>query len=116
PYVLWKTTPPKTAARINKTVADPAVTAYADPYFIDIGAYPFADIGDLVHKGYLCRQHCISRIFSHLGASDVHCNQPLMVLGKRPVKFFYLLKGVSIIRAYHDPVRPHEVLNCRAFL
>jgi hypothetical protein len=99
---------------MQKLAADAAVEADPAGDILDIGADPFAQIGDLVDEGDLGREKGIRRVFHQFGSLDIGEQHRCLAQIERPVELAHNLPGPVVVGADHHPVGAHEVLDCRA--
>ena len=115
-HVLGKARAAIPHAGKEKGVPDPRVRPDTTSHLLDVRSESLTESGDLVHKGYLGREHGVRRILRHLGAGWVHHQDPLTLTHKRAVEFFHNLNNGRLRRADHNTVRLGEVLDRGAFL
>ncbi len=71
PTVLRKARAAEARTGMQKLAADAAIEADPLGHVLDIGADPFAQIGDLVDKGDLGREEGVGGVFDQFGGLDV---------------------------------------------
>jgi hypothetical protein len=74
------------------------------------------EIGELVHERDARREHRVGRVLGELGRTHVHHQEALVVAHERSVQRAQRLDRAVVARADDDAIRPHEVLDRRAFL
>ena len=77
--VFGETTAAVAAASVEEFIADTHVRANAVAHHVDVGADQFAEVRNVVHKGYASCKHRVCCIFGHLGGRYVHENHAEIV-------------------------------------
>jgi hypothetical protein len=116
PNVLRKARSSVARTGIEELVADARVRADALSHVLDVCAEHLGQVGELVHERYARGQHSVRRVFGKLGRAHVHDEQPLMAALERRVDRSQQHDGPLVLRADHDAVRSHEILDGGAFL
>ena len=99
---------------MQKLAADAAVEADPAGDVLDVGADPFAQVGDLVDKGDLGREKGVGGVFDQFGSLDVGEQHRRLAQIERPIELAHDLPGAVAVGADHHAVGTHEILDRRA--
>ena len=83
---------------------------------LDVGAKRVGEIGQFVHERDPCRQHRIGRVLGQLRGANIHHQHTLVIALERRVDRTQQADRPLVVGADDHPVRPHEILDRRAFL
>jgi hypothetical protein len=112
--VLGKARAAKPRPGVQKLAADAAVEPNAAGHVLDVGAHPFAQIGDLVDKGDLGGEKGVGRVFDQLGGGDVGKHDRRLDQIERPVELVQYRPRPLALGADHHPIGAHEIGDRRA--
>ena len=83
---------------------------------LHVGPERVGEVRELVHERDPRREHRVRGVLGELGRADVHDQQPIVVAHERRIDRAQRGDRALVLRADHDAVRLHEVVDGRAFL
>ena len=104
------------AARVEELRADAGVASDTLTDHVHVGAYEFAEVGDVVHEADAGREHGVRGVLDHFGARDVRENHAEVVEHHRAVQAGHEFLGLFAFHTDDNAVGLHEVRDGGAFL
>ena len=95
--------------------ADPPVEPDTARDLVNVGADLLAQVRNLVDEGDLGRQEGVGGILDQFGCFPAREKDRGLDQVQGPVQFAHHVARARAAGADHDPVRPHEIVDCRAF-
>jgi len=85
-------------------------------HVLDVRPELLGEVGEFVHERDARCEHCVGRVLGELGRRNIHEYHALVVALNRRIDRAHDLLRALVGHADDDAVRPHEVLDRRAFL
>ena len=111
--VLGETGASVADAGIEEEGTDPAVEPHAFRHDLDIGIDPLANSRDLVDERNSSGEECVRGVLDHLGSVEIGDEDRRVELA---VQRSDRLGGALVVRAEHQPIGVHEVVDRRPLL
>ncbi|MDT4849708.1 hypothetical protein FQZ97_838350 [compost metagenome] len=97
-------------------VADARIGADAAAHLLDVGAERLGQVRHFVHERNAGGQHGVGGVLGQFGRTHVHHHQAVVRALEGLVNAAHDADGVFVVRADHDPVRAHEIVDGGPFL